>query len=511
MVSLVACIVLALGAAVAAWRPRLGWVGVASATVALGAFASRFAIVPEDTFISMRYARHLVEGEGLVYNPGERVEGYTNFLWTLFLGLLHALRLPPLESTVAASVGLGIATILVLSLRGGRFAGPGTFPWCAAALVLLPAYWDAAGSGLETALFTTLVTVATLQHMGALREGRPVGWPAAAVLGLAVLTRPEGIFVAVLLSGASAAVRRDREFLRRQALVLGVALAVLAIHVAWRRSYYGEWLPNTFHCKVSATFAQVRRGADQWLEFLRKGNGLLLVPLAAAPWSVRRMPWLVPPLVAGAGYWAYAVAIGGDNFWRHRYLVPVLPGLLLVAELVARDVVGAVAASVPRAARAATAAAFVVCLWGSLGGSRFVERGTSLAEKFGPTREFGEWLTENTPPGGSVAVFAAGAVPYFTRRTVIDMYGLNDRHIARVPPPEGAGLRNAGHEKYDFDYVLALRPEFVLMSLEGNAPDSPLGRAMERDPTLVGRWLEHYEPYEYLRGARRVTMLRRRR
>ena len=39
--------------------------------------------VQDDAFITYRYARNLARGEGLVFNPGERVEGYTNFLWTV--------------------------------------------------------------------------------------------------------------------------------------------------------------------------------------------------------------------------------------------------------------------------------------------------------------------------------------------------------------------------------------------------------------------------------------------
>ena len=50
----------------------------------------------DDAFISFRYARNLLEGHGLVFNPGEYVEGYSNFLWTLELALLWALfDLPP--------------------------------------------------------------------------------------------------------------------------------------------------------------------------------------------------------------------------------------------------------------------------------------------------------------------------------------------------------------------------------------------------------------------------------
>ena len=55
------------------WLAPLGWIA---------AFASG---LNDDAFISFRYARNLLEGQGLAFNPGERVEGYTNFLWVLEL------------------------------------------------------------------------------------------------------------------------------------------------------------------------------------------------------------------------------------------------------------------------------------------------------------------------------------------------------------------------------------------------------------------------------------------
>ena len=48
-----------------------------------------FAWLGDDAFISFRYSQNFAEGHGLVFNHGEWVEGYTNFLWTFILGVLH--------------------------------------------------------------------------------------------------------------------------------------------------------------------------------------------------------------------------------------------------------------------------------------------------------------------------------------------------------------------------------------------------------------------------------------
>jgi hypothetical protein len=41
----------------------------------------------DDAYISYRYAHNLFRGNGLVFNPGERVEGYSNFSYTLLMSL----------------------------------------------------------------------------------------------------------------------------------------------------------------------------------------------------------------------------------------------------------------------------------------------------------------------------------------------------------------------------------------------------------------------------------------
>ena len=51
----------------------------------------RYYSLFDDGMISMRYAWNLVHGNGLVWNAGERVEGYTNPLWTMVMAVCIAL------------------------------------------------------------------------------------------------------------------------------------------------------------------------------------------------------------------------------------------------------------------------------------------------------------------------------------------------------------------------------------------------------------------------------------
>ena len=83
----------------------------------LWALHNRF--IQDDAFISFRYARNLVDGHGLVFNPGERVEGYTNFLWTVLMAVSLALDADPVRFSWVVGLLLFPGSIY-LTYRIGR-------------------------------------------------------------------------------------------------------------------------------------------------------------------------------------------------------------------------------------------------------------------------------------------------------------------------------------------------------------------------------------------------------
>ncbi len=137
-------------------------------------------------------------GHGLVYNMGERVEGYTNLLWTLLIAAAMALGIPPETSSKVLGIAAWLALVAVLARRSWRPARPRPFVPLAAALVLLMEdYQTWATGGLETSLFTLLVVAGLLLATRANAGVRGLVL-AAVVLAAAVATRPDGaIFAAV--------------------------------------------------------------------------------------------------------------------------------------------------------------------------------------------------------------------------------------------------------------------------------------------------------------------------
>jgi len=218
------------------------WLGVGAAAVVLAAlqfYYRTFAV--DDAFITFRYAENLARGLGVVFNAGERVEGYTNFLWMVILAGLHRVGADTLTSAKVLGVVCGLALVpltasLTIACMGRRTASA---PVAAILLASTPAVAVWSVAGLETTLFAVLVTLAVLAF---LREGDDARrFPLSApLLVLAAMTRPDGVVVAGVVGFfVLARWRRDRAR-SRQATVWIVLFAVLAgAYMAWRWSYFG--------------------------------------------------------------------------------------------------------------------------------------------------------------------------------------------------------------------------------------------------------------------------------
>lgn len=320
---------------------------LALALVWAGWSAGKLWWTTDDAFLSFRYARNLVEGSGLVFNPGERVEGYTNPLWTLWAAA--GLRLGFSAENWANAWGLTayLTTIVLLGLNGlalGR-SRPGAvwlLPLAAIGAALHQQWQVFAVSGLETAAFTLLLVAGYLTL--AWHRDRPLPVAAGGLLfALATLARHDGLLPAAL-AGLYLLLFSERRW--RNALLYGLCFAALWVpFTAWRISYYGDFFPNTYYAK-SGNLAWYAQGLRYLQLYLEQYWALALGPLllaAAALWR-RERPVLdrfaeLPEarrqlLLAGAlaaSYTLYVVRVGGD-FMFARFLVPATPFLLILFE-----------------------------------------------------------------------------------------------------------------------------------------------------------------------------------
>jgi hypothetical protein len=216
---------------------------------------------------------------------------------------------------------------------------------------------------------------------------------------------------------------------------------------------------------VGSGFDQYERGLLHMEIFAREHAAwlLLLAPIAAAVGVVRR--WATGYLLALVlAYGAYIVYVGGDSLVRFRLFVPVLPLFYALVAASAGGLLRALPLSNVRprwALEAAGAAAVLALLLFTLSSSS--DPNVDIERDAVDGREaMGRWLRDNLPDDTTIAVIPAGAIPYESGLTTIDMLGINDEHIAHRDLPLGSF--GAGHEKYDTEYVLDRQPDIIILA-----------------------------------------------
>jgi len=419
----------------------------------------------DDAYITYRYAENWANGDGFVFNAGEEpVEGYTNFLWTLIIGIAIRLGIDPEllapHLGLAATVGAALLTALL-----ARRLGAG--PWLAALAALLmatrPGLTVHAMGGLETPLFMLLLLAGVYPRVRAVRTTRD-DVLSGTVLGLAALTRPEGmlLFGLLELADAVAALRARPGLLSWLGGVVRRAapfVLVVGVHMAWRVNTYGDWVPNTFHAKVAGGSAVWAAGyAYSRDAVLSLGLILVAIPYLVVGMAAGRRARLTCLWISSV-YLVYVGYVGGDYIPGFRFLLPIMPLWCALAaaslELAGRRLNGA---------RGALGAGVLLVAFGGVHTVNDFQNHGFWPQQDRRHRELvaaGRKLNEILPPDAWIAATAAGRVPYFAERRCVDMMGLSDRHIAKQPAKVGDTLELAGHLKGDGAYVLDRQPDSI--------------------------------------------------
>ncbi len=415
-----------------------------SSIVLLTILAIHNRFVVDDAFISFRYSQNLAGGKGLVWNEGELVEGYTNFLWTLLMTIPFFLGIDPVIFSWAAGISISVLTLWLTFRLASLILG--SRHWGLLATVLLGTNYSFsafATSGLETQLQARLFVACAYVACDLLRQGIKddrVLLLLSLLIALVLLTRLDsGIFVAITGMFVLFHIRR-REWsgrLRKAATLIVPAAFIIGAWLLWKLSYYHDILPNTFHAKAASlsTFGLKFYPSfllTYWLlPFFFLGLAYLyrLIRSASLPQFY---------LLAAMTAWAMYVALVGD-FMEFRMLVPILSFMFIFLAWLIRESTGTTAL------RAGMA---VVVVLGSLAHSysfngyfetvfkgryfvsdsvsdlsaditerRFADIGKTLGELF----EYNQEVTIATGP--------AGAIPFHAGLRTVDMHGLNDLHV----------------------------------------------------------------------------------
>ena len=318
-----------------------------------------FWFITDDAYIAFRYVSNSIHGLGYVWNPApfQAVEGYTSFLWVVILETVwRVFGAEPPKAANTISLIFSFGTIIVTAIAAMKMKLTPQLERLRHTLVVLvvggllinPAFHTWASSGLETALFNFcllcwVVSVILIQEKG--------HWWRLAVTGTAALTylaRPDGVLMvggtAVLVALSFIDDTRQRKISLKWCGTI-LPLLIPVVHLIWRRSFYGEWLPNTYYAKQVAAWPEagiryflsflIEYGVWFWIiviavalvklfkELRRGGNWHGIGPLSHNNNRVC-VGIAVTVVIVHWGY--YTFIVGGDHFeWRvYSQLFPLL-------------------------------------------------------------------------------------------------------------------------------------------------------------------------------------------
>jgi len=249
----------------------------------------------DDIFITFRYIQQLFNGNGLVYNVGEYVEGFTHPLWLIMLIPFY----PNLELASQILGLLSFGGLIYLLTRSG---------WLAAGLVVFNMemrIW--ATGGLETMFFTFLVF---LSVWATLEKKNWVGW----VLLAMILTRPDGILIAGVI------LLFNWKYYK--------PLLLLIPFLALRYFYYGDLLPNPYYAK-SGGGSYFSQGFYYIWVYVSVYVSTFLILYGFR--FIKKKEIALPMAVIFVYLILFVARVGGD-FMYARFIIPVVPLIYFVIE-----------------------------------------------------------------------------------------------------------------------------------------------------------------------------------
>lgn len=415
----------------------------------------------DDSYISLVYVKNWIAGNGLTFN-GKVVEGYSNFLWVILLGLIGRTGIDLVLASRLLGMLCSLLILPVLAALGRQLCNNALVGWLAGLLLAVSGPFLAwSVGGLETMLYALLLLLT--MHLVLKEQAAPTAPYSAVSAILLALTRPEGVGYAVAICGFLGLMALLRQTSWRYVVQWALIFALgFGAFLTWRYLYYHAWLPAPVLAKRSTLDVQLSAARTR------------LTPLLSAWWIVvvgsllgflllfglntkRRSAVLLLALLALAD--AVFIVVAGDDWMpMYRFVAPLLPMIFLAlaggAFVLAERLAAWARMPVLRwivPLLLIVAPGLQVGLWTEQNREKAIARGVDTSfslELLAPP------LMAEAPPGATLAVIDAGYLPYATGLPSLDLVGLNDQYIAST---------SLFGRQLDIDYVLAAKPTYVVL------------------------------------------------
>lgn len=493
-----------------------------------------YTTILDDAYIFFRYAENIVNGYGFVWNIHEApVEGYTSFLYLVLLIAAKFLTIDLelfaiLIGIISSVLTLYIAYLIYEKIYTRLLTHTYTNLITIIILALSPAYAYWASAGMETAfysMFLMLTFYLFLKYSNLAREINSseavkysksflIGWTIlnGILFGFLCMLRFEAIlfFIAALYY----LMKEGKSFIRlsinaKVILFTTGFIIIFGTYFIWRWSYFGYFFPNTFYAKTGGGFQQLAGGFLYIIKALRLfyGFGWILIIIMIFFFRKNLFSENSRFLFAiGVISLITTILLGGDHFHLGRFILPVLPMLLVflppaIDRFLAYKTKYFNLKPTNKAILLITIFFVILVIKPVYKEALFGFQNILKGEKdvitvydLSSETEIIEWqhgfvimgktLNQFADKDDYIAAVPIGAIGYYSKINVIDMVGLVDPVIAHEQfSPDAVRKWTPGHTKGDGKYILSLKPTYI--QLTDYLTKSPLEKPHERSTQFV--------------------------
>ncbi|MBK6506214.1 MAG: hypothetical protein IPG02_11215 [Ignavibacteria bacterium] len=484
--------------------------------------------IQDDAFISFRYVKNFVDGHGLVFNIGEKVEGYTNLLWVLILSGFLSLNIGIEEASQILSVLFGVVVLFATyklseSIRindsvevkkerkTDKNISEGYFDLIAPILLVFTSsfiFWSV--SGMETTMFISFCLLGLYFYVSE-KDKNSFNYKYPLFFLLATLTRPEGLYffgLVIVHKFIYSLIKNKQTFLKdffsaNSIKTYLVYIVPVLAYFAVRYSYYGFLFPNTYYAKTGFSSAYLNAGIDYFTNFLNSYmvyGVMLVLPLFLLKRKEFRFEVTLFYLIIFA-FLAYVISVGGDVLKQNRFFLPILPLIYILFAKFLTTMYLNVKMKSGQGIAFGTISAIVAVLCFYYYSSQKEKLVSDIASENGLVEKMkvtGTWFGNKQKELGrplNLAATTIGAVSYFagSQVNVIDLLGLTDKEIAHNPKIIKEISENEigwKERNYNADYVMSRDPDYVYFST-GVKPSAYAERAL----FTTAEFNQYYSPF----------------
>ncbi len=412
------------------------------------------AFTIDDAYISFRYSENFINGKGLTWNIGDDpVEGYSNFLWVLVAAVILKLGIPIEAGIKTIGVILQLANLGLIYKIAQHLTKDNLWSSFVVLLTAItPAFSFWAIGGLENPLFMFFFYLGVYLFFKELE--RPQIPYSSVAFALSAMTRHEGavLFVLSLIYRvvASFSIEEGKLKVSKDNLKVSVIAAFLfgiiyTPYFVWRWNFYGYFFPNTYYAKIA-------RGAG-WSEiwhFVKYFWPFLLMALPSL-FAMKGDKLIIKPTRGAVFLWLVAILstltlvnrnpIMGNYY---RFFLHFIPFIYLLCVPLWKSIVQH---------KKEYALVLIIMLLLPIEVTKIAsDHQTYMTYARGMKDAhitLGNWIEKETPRDATIAITDAGAVPFFSKRRTIDLWGLNNEYLA--------------HNGFDIEYFWSERPDVITL------------------------------------------------